>query len=560
MKRVVIALSLTMPFSFAQAQTFTLSGSASPSSVSSGGSEALTATVKASGRTASGYTVAVTISRGGTTVTSHSFTNLEFRRRALTEAFSWVVPATAAAGTYNVAMAILNSSGTSEAAATTSFTVTGAASPPPVTIGGGNPTTVASMNGIPGSPCPMPPTTTACLLNVLGVDVHLAYGEPLYASASTVESALAYVGIRRVRDVLLNITGSSSAMAVAKDLAAKGIVFDLTSVSGPTTANLNTVMAAYNAWAAAMPGSLFAVEGPNEIDLQPITYGSLTGLAAGTAFQEAFYTAVKADSALSGVPVLNLTLGNGNPTLYGELGDLSAYCDYGNAHLYPQSVEDYVNPYQSYSVDIPWEVSIDSPSKSTIITETGYYTMPDNAYGVDDDVAAKYMLDMPFDAVLHGVSQMSFYDLFDDTVVATSTDPEAHYGLFDNTGAPKASGTAMHNLITILADPGNATSVVGTAPNYTLSNQPAPGYSLVLGKSTGTFELVVWSEPDIWNQTTDTEISVTPTAMTVNLGQTYPTVNVYDPLQGTSPINTYSNVSSVVIKMADHPIIVELEP
>jgi hypothetical protein len=78
---------------------------------------------------------------------------------------------------------------------------------------------------------------------------------------------------------------------------------------------------------------------------------------------------------------------------------------------------------------------------------------------------------------------------------------------------------------------------------------PSTGYSLLLQKSNGTYELVVWGEAFA---------SQTVTRVTVNLGKTFSTVKVYDVTGGTSPASTFSNANSVVVNISDHPIILEL--
>jgi hypothetical protein len=46
--------------------------------------------------------------------------------------------------------------------------------------------------------------------------------------------------------------------------------------------------------------------------------------------------------------------------------------------------------------------------------------------------------------------------------------------------------------------------------------------------------------------------------VTINLGATYSNIAVYDPMIGTTPIATYSNVSTLNISVTDHPLIVQV--
>jgi hypothetical protein len=86
--------------------------------------------------------------------------------------------------------------------------------------------------------------------------------------------------------------------------------------------------------------------------------------------------------------------------------------------------------------------------------------------------------------------------------------------------------------------------------NYSIPSEPATVHDLLLQKSTrNTFEVVVWDERPIGEAVDN---------VTINLGGTHQTVNVYDPTVGTSKVQVLSNVSSVPLRLYDHPMIVEV--
>ena len=58
--------------------------------------------------------------------------------------------------------------------------------------------------------------------------------------------------------------------------------------------------------------------------------------------------------------------------------------------------------------------------------------------------------------------------------------------------APKLAATYIHNLTTILADSGQLAHP--RRLTYSISNQPETVHDLLLQKSSGTFELIVWDE------------------------------------------------------------------
>jgi hypothetical protein len=79
-------------------------------------------------------------------------------------------------------------------------------------------------------------------------------------------------------------------------------------------------------------------------------------------------------------------------------------------------------------------------------------------------------------------------------------------------------------------------------------NEPATVHDLLLQKSSGTYELVIWDDRPVGEATDNT---------TVSLGTTYPTINVYDITSGTTTVQTLSNASTVPINLTDHALIIE---
>jgi hypothetical protein len=122
---------------------------------------------------------------------------------------------------------------------------------------------------------------------------------------------------------------------------------------------------------------------------------------------------------------------------------------------------------------------------------------------------------------------------------------DAGFGIVDTSYRPKTSATYLHNLTTILADSGSL-----AAPGklrYSIPDQPATVHDLLLQKSDGKLELVVWSEKASGTN-----------SVTVHLGAGYASVKVYDPTSGTSPTQTLGNVGSVPWTLSDHPVVIEI--
>src|SRR5260221_1455454 len=353
------------------------------------------------------------------------------------------------------------------------------------------------------------------------------------------------------------MAGSPSAQPVLDGLAAAGFKFDFLVPSGvPATgsAGLQQYSASLDQFEAAHPNSIVALEGLNEANIQPFSYNGSSSMAASAQFQQAYYAAIKGDAALASIPVYDLTLGYNDLAGYSSLGNLSASTDFASSHAYVPTES---TPQAAIATAISAASSV-AAAKPSVITETGYTTQANTQYlGVDQTVQAKSILNTLVDAYKAGVGTTYLYQLLDGS--SSSTNPQDHFGLFNSDGTPKLAATAIHNLTTILSDNGNGGHTPTAPLGYSLSGLPASGNSMVLGKSNGAYDLVVWAEPKIWNDATSTEIAASTQPVTVNLGGVHGSVNIYDPLNGTTPIATYTNVSQIVVPVSDHPLVIEID-
>ena len=119
-------------------------------------------------------------------------------------------------------------------------------------------------------------------------------------------------------------------------------------------------------------------------------------------------------------------------------------------------------------------------------------------------------------------------------------------GLFHQDWTPKLAATYIHHLTSILAD--NVPIAAPGKLDYSIANAPSAVHDLLLRKSSGVFELVVWGE-----QVTGAN------NITVNLGSTYATVRIYDTTVGTTPIQILTDATSVPLAVSDHAIILEIQ-
>jgi len=398
--------------------------------------------------------------------------------------------------------------------------------------------------------------SAAGFINSIGVNAHAGFGWTDYNNLAMMTDDLKYLGVTHLRDALAT---NPAAQPVVNGLAAAGYKFDFivsSALPGQGSAGLHAYVTALDKFLTSHPGSISAIEGLNEANNQPFTYNGSSSLSAAAQFQSALYHAVKADGALSSIPVYNLSLAYNDPQGYSQLGNMSASVDYANAHAYVSTGSTTAS---SIAATLS-AVEAAAPGKPVVITETGYTTQANTQYlGVDETVQAKSILNTLVDAYKDGVSSTYLYELFDRNSSTSDTNPEDKFGLFHSDGTPKLAATAVHNLTTILADDGTGGHQPTAPLNYTLSNMPTSGSSMVLGKSNGAYELVVWAEPKLWNDTTDTEVSNPTQTVTVNLGGLHHSVKVYDTMTGTTAIASYTDVSSITIPLSDHPLIIEID-
>jgi hypothetical protein len=280
----------------------------------------------------------------------------------------------------------------------------------------------------------------------------------------------------------------------------------------------------------------------------------MDGMQAGAAVQHALFKAIKSDRRLSAIPVLTLTTGGGRPSeTFEKLGDLSDSANLRNVHIYPQGSDP--TPYNYLIPNIAWQTSVVAPNLPTVITEAGYYTRPDDQYGVSPRVQAVYTLDFVLDAYLLGVRTTYLYELIDDHPDQAGIDRENHFGLFKADGKPKLAAAALHNLTTIIGD--GAKPAETDNPPYTVHGLSDRGHSLPLVKTNGYNQLVVWAEPIIWNKATRSELPPPVLTPHVEFGTVHQNISIYDPMAGSTPIARIGNAGSVDLTVTDHPVIVE---
>ncbi|MEH3041696.1 MAG: hypothetical protein PGN21_16775 [Sphingomonas paucimobilis] len=393
----------------------------------------------------------------------------------------------------------------------------------------------------------------SAFLATLGINVHS--GNAGYGNASIVNNALAYLGINRVRD---HFSAQGMPAEVTKAMAAAGAKFDFvvnSSLPASGQAGLTAHIAALEAFATKYKGSVIAIEGLNEANIQAFSYNGSSTMAAAGAFQKVLYQAVKGSATLGGIPVINLSLGMESDADAAALGDLGKYSDFANAHAYTATGQ-LADKVQEASLARAKRTSQGDP---VVITETGYTTLPEHSdLGVNESAQAKLTLTSLLHAFENGSQQTYLYELLDSNMSLDVPEKERHFGLFKTDGTPKMAARAVHAFTTILGYTDAGTGTDAGKASYTLGGLPADGHSMLLTKDSGAWDLVVWRDVKVWSDVLDKELVTDPKTITVDLGGVQKTVYVYDPLGGTKPIAVYTNVSSIQLAVGDRPLIVEV--
>lgn len=388
----------------------------------------------------------------------------------------------------------------------------------------------------------------ADFVDTIGVTTHIDYTDGQYRDIKADLEALKYLGIDHVRDASPLPSSDPFGQGHLGDAADAGIKFTFFAQGDQSPA---TVVARLHAFAAAHPGSIAAIEGPNEVNNWPVAYNGQSGTAGAQAYQKALFDAVNADSLLKNVPVLGFT----------DYPVHASASDWNNLHPYPKNGDEPRDAILSGKTE---QDAVD-PGKPFAITEGGYHTSlgadtNGGWEGVDEATQAKLSLNFYMDAAQLGSKLTNQYQLLDAYPDRSGgADQETHFGLFRLDGSAKPAATAIHNLTTILHDGGaGASSFTAGTLNYSTTGLPSTGHTYLTEKSDGSFQIVAWNEPDVWDEKADHAIAVPASTVKLQLGQTFATVQVFDPLQGSGAVKTLHDVSSIDIALTDHPLVVQV--
>ena len=290
-------------------------------------------------------------------------------------------------------------------------------------------------------------------------------------------------------------------------------------------------------------------------------------------FQQRLYHRVKADPKLRHLPVVLGPMARLDNLE--KFDDLSAICDKGNDHSYPGALG---KPSQEAgggdprSIDeVVAKVQRVCPGKKLWITETGYEESTGgkpNKILVSRKAKAKYLPRIYANYYLQQEIEKTF--LF-ELLSAVPTRP-TEYGIIDPNLEPTPAYYAIRNLISLLGEatwnkstqswkyPAFETSSL----EYTLEGDNSDLKHLLLQKSNGTFYLLLWQEVYVYDNKTgkdlvnrDRIIDLKLKGSTIEKANKYLLYNQSDPAAELVPLKTWTNVSSLSLRVPDHILVLE---
>jgi hypothetical protein len=172
-------------------------------------------------------------------------------------------------------------------------------------------------------------------------------------------------------------------------------------------------------------------------------------------------------------------------------------------------------------------------------TETGWKT---DGTAAGDAVQGKMLMNVYLAQFKAGWKWTFIYEFADDS--------DGAFGFYkSDLLTPRVAATYLHNLTTILGDAGREGKEAAAAGTlgYSLGKVPGTVHDLLLQKSDGTFELMVWGE----------RVKGVDEVV-VEFAQKHAAVRVYDPAVGAEAIQILKDVAEVGLTVGDHAVAVEI--
>lgn len=411
--------------------------------------------------------------------------------------------------------------------------------------------------------------SNSAFLNSIGVvSTFPDRGQPL---SKTIEM-VRYGGFRWVRAGIEGLTdeGKTTIQTFLDLHRETGVRFSWGLVSGGT----DIPKLVETAKALARVDALLAIEGNNEPNNWGVTYngerggGNASSWMAVAKLQRDLYKAVKGDPTLAKYPVWSISAPGAQrdnvglqflkipPGANTLMPEGTVYADVANVHNYiyhrhsPYLADNQVwnasDVTSASKVDglfanfgLTWSRGYKGYSQQElndlprVTTETGTVIGQ-----VTEDMHGRHLMHIYLAQFAQGYAHTAVYLLRD----RTDERGNQTFGFFAPDYSPRKAAHYLHNLTTILADDGMRTST--DRLDYAIAEQSKTVHDLLLQRSDGTFQLVIWSER------VEGEESIT-----LQFGAKVASLAIYNPIVGSDPIDQRMNVSDVTVSLGHHPLV-----
>lgn len=378
---------------------------------------------------------------------------------------------------------------------------------------------------------------TEDFLNILGVNTHMDGNSGWDTNAANVGAHLKYLGVRLERDWPSSSGEGSTFKSVQSNWSSLGRLWTSIGEDSPT-GQRNDLSYDESIYGTYGTGLIYTIGGPNEED-DSYPQGLGATLPDSATVQGMLYS--WAHSSGRNIPVSQMEFGAGWTANNNWQGDYNPSdtgigenytpggADYGGAHTYisntSQTPASVLNTLRSLA-------NLTTPGKPVAHTEFGDY------FQNSTSVWGQYCVMGAFDAFSAGDVGYIVYGLQDSDAM----------GFYDSSDSnPNPVANYYNTLTTLLASssgsygPGQTPTYTPGSLNVSYSNTTTASH-LLLQKYTGEYVIADWSE-QLMNG------SQTSVSDTVNFGEQFGTVKIYDVESGTTPIKTLSNASSYTITM-----------
>lgn len=309
-------------------------------------------------------------------------------------------------------------------------------------------------------------------------------------------------------------------------------------------------------------GSIYAVEGPNEVDTQCYPNGTaFTGeisypcpralwLARSEEYVTNLKTALRADPATSNIALYSPSISALNYQVGSTV--FTSNSDYGNVHYYPYIAGNNVDSIHNEATSAQNGLY---PGKPMVLTEIGYPSSPMAEFGsrpTDETWQAKILPLYWLEAYKEGIAKTFLYELID-------SDATDHWSPIDYQGRKKPAYFALKNLIDVLKDTGTAFSPGSL--RYSLEGNVSGVSSLLFQKHDGRFYLALWQSSLAASPVPGPTTLVVNKNISLRLGDLVGQVKTISPVDGQGTIQTFNQPSLVSnLTVGDKPLLLEIQP